>query len=251
MRRAEDAGAHRAHAEDRKAAEELIDVRTAGTGPPLDRDPGLQGRWEWMRPALRALRRRCRTISYSLCRRHGSPRCHSIRRWVRATTCASSTRCSSAPASTRAAFCGVSFGGFIALRYAATRPERVSALVLVSVAGAGLDADRRASSGTSRGPGCRRRRSSRRRRHGSGRRFARRCRAGRRGSRSASGHGARVAAAPDDPVADGGARSTMQQAMDFARGLRRASRRRRWSSRGDETSIGSSRRVSTRAVRAS
>jgi pimeloyl-ACP methyl ester carboxylesterase len=32
----------------------------------------------------------------------------------------------------RAALCGVSYGGFIALRYAATRPERVCALVLVS-----------------------------------------------------------------------------------------------------------------------
>jgi pimeloyl-ACP methyl ester carboxylesterase len=32
----------------------------------------------------------------------------------------------------RAAVCGISYGGLIALRYAATRPERVSALVLVS-----------------------------------------------------------------------------------------------------------------------
>ena len=28
--------------------------------------PGVQGRWEWMLPALRALAKRCRTISYSL-----------------------------------------------------------------------------------------------------------------------------------------------------------------------------------------
>ena len=33
---------------------------------------------------------------------------------------------------TPAAICGVSYGGFIALRYAATRPDRVSALVLAS-----------------------------------------------------------------------------------------------------------------------
>jgi pimeloyl-ACP methyl ester carboxylesterase len=32
----------------------------------------------------------------------------------------------------RAAICGVSYGGLVALRYAATRPERVSALILVS-----------------------------------------------------------------------------------------------------------------------
>ena len=36
----------------------------------------------------------------------------------------------------RAAICGVSLGGMIALRYAATRPERTSALVLVSTPGA-------------------------------------------------------------------------------------------------------------------
>jgi pimeloyl-ACP methyl ester carboxylesterase len=32
----------------------------------------------------------------------------------------------------RTAICGVSYGGLVALRYAATRPERVSALILVS-----------------------------------------------------------------------------------------------------------------------
>src|SRR2546423_808767 len=37
-----------------------------GSGLPLVVIPGVQGRWEWMRPALRALARRCRTISYSL-----------------------------------------------------------------------------------------------------------------------------------------------------------------------------------------
>jgi pimeloyl-ACP methyl ester carboxylesterase len=35
----------------------------------------------------------------------------------------------------RAAICGVSFGGYVALRYAARSPERVSALVLCSVPG--------------------------------------------------------------------------------------------------------------------
>jgi 3-oxoadipate enol-lactonase len=35
----------------------------------------------------------------------------------------------------RAALCGTSFGGYVALRYAALRPERVSALVLASVPG--------------------------------------------------------------------------------------------------------------------
>jgi pimeloyl-ACP methyl ester carboxylesterase len=37
----------------------------------------------------------------------------------------------------RTAICGVSFGGLVALRYAAARPERVSALILASVPGPG------------------------------------------------------------------------------------------------------------------
>ena len=38
-----------------------------GEGPPLIVIPGVQGRWEWMRPALRALQASCRTITYTLC----------------------------------------------------------------------------------------------------------------------------------------------------------------------------------------
>jgi pimeloyl-ACP methyl ester carboxylesterase len=38
----------------------------------------------------------------------------------------------------RAAICGVSFGGFVALRYALARPDRVSALVLASAPGPGF-----------------------------------------------------------------------------------------------------------------
>ena len=43
-----------------------------GTGPPVIVIPGIQGRWEWMMPALRELRRSCRAISYSLCGDRGS-----------------------------------------------------------------------------------------------------------------------------------------------------------------------------------
>ena len=34
--------------------------------------PGLQGRWEWAKPALRELARKCRSVSYSLCGDIGS-----------------------------------------------------------------------------------------------------------------------------------------------------------------------------------
>ncbi|MEO6213139.1 MAG: alpha/beta hydrolase [Vicinamibacterales bacterium] len=93
--------------------------------------PGIQGRWEWLRPALGQLSLRVPTSSYTLCGDFGG-------------------RCSLDPAlgfdnymrqlddvldrapSSRVALCGVSYGGLIALRYAATRPDRVRALILAS-----------------------------------------------------------------------------------------------------------------------
>ena len=46
-------------------ADRMIDRR----GPPLVLIPGIQGRWEWMRPAVDALAKHFRVISFSLCRR--------------------------------------------------------------------------------------------------------------------------------------------------------------------------------------
>ena len=92
-----------------------------GSGLPLVVIPGVQGRWEWMRPALRALARRCRTISYSL------PRVEDFDEFVAQMDAALDNR-----GIERAAICGVSFGGLIALKYAAARPARTKALILVS-----------------------------------------------------------------------------------------------------------------------
>ena len=74
VRREEDAGADRSHAEDRKAVAQLkskdrVKIFDEGSGPPIVVIPGVQGRWEWMRPALRALATHCRVISYSLATR--------------------------------------------------------------------------------------------------------------------------------------------------------------------------------------
>ena len=38
-----------------------------GSGPPIVLSPGLQGRWEWMRPAVDALAKHYRVITFSLC----------------------------------------------------------------------------------------------------------------------------------------------------------------------------------------
>lgn len=95
-----------------------------GAGKVLVVIPGVQGRWEWMRPALRALAQYARVISYSL-----RP----------ATTFDELLAQVDALLDDRgvesAAICGVSFGGRIAAAFAATRPARTRALVIVSAPG--------------------------------------------------------------------------------------------------------------------
>jgi 3-oxoadipate enol-lactonase len=102
-----------------------------GTGPPLIVIPGVQGRWEWLRPALDALAGRCRTISYTLCGDIGAGMkfdpALGFDNYVKQIDGVFEQR-----GIERAALCGISYGGLIAVRYAAVRPERVSALVLAS-----------------------------------------------------------------------------------------------------------------------
>jgi len=91
-----------------------------GTGAPILVIPGLQGRWEWMRPALDALAARRRTISYS----------------VQGTTFDELVEQVDDVLDRKglesAAICGVSFGGLVAVKYAASRPRPTTALILVS-----------------------------------------------------------------------------------------------------------------------
>jgi pimeloyl-ACP methyl ester carboxylesterase len=109
----------------------MIDL---GAGVPLVVVPGIQGRWQWQRPAIEALARRGRTITYSLC---GEP--DSGVRLGRYTTFEAHVdqlaRVLDRAGLVSAAVCGVSYGGWIALRFAARFPERVSALVLASAPG--------------------------------------------------------------------------------------------------------------------
>jgi pimeloyl-ACP methyl ester carboxylesterase len=102
-----------------------------GSGPPVIVIPGMQGRWEWIRPGLNALASRCRTLSYTLAGDFGSgwklDPARGFDNYIR--------QLDDVFARTglkRAAVCGISYGGAIALRYAACRPERVAALILVS-----------------------------------------------------------------------------------------------------------------------
>jgi pimeloyl-ACP methyl ester carboxylesterase len=104
--------------------------------------PGLQGRWEWMAPAVDALARRCRTVTYSLAGEPGSNWPHdpstnldTLTRQLEAVLDRAGLE--------RAVVCGVSFGGLIALRFAATRPHRTSGLALVSTPGPAWKANAR------------------------------------------------------------------------------------------------------------
>lgn len=87
--------------------------------------PGIQGHWEWMRPAVDALRktREVRTFSLNVEDGQGDP----FEQWVDRIDKAIDEM-----GATQAAIVGVSFGGLVAMHYAAIRPERTAALVLVS-----------------------------------------------------------------------------------------------------------------------
>ncbi len=101
-----------------------------GSGPVIVMIPGIQGRWEWMVPAIRAVSKHCRVLSFSYDRTPGAKSrkdTGNLDRLVEQVT-----EVMDAAGVPRAAICGVSFGGFVATRFAARYPERTSALILVS-----------------------------------------------------------------------------------------------------------------------
>ncbi len=90
---------------------------------PLVLVPGVQGRWEWMRRTVDALSVHFRVVTFSL-------RGNSIDEYADQVARALDER-----KIDRAIVFGVSFGGRVALRFAATARARTSALVLVSTPG--------------------------------------------------------------------------------------------------------------------
>jgi pimeloyl-ACP methyl ester carboxylesterase len=94
-------------------------------GLPIIMLPGIQGRSEWMRPAVDALRRTREVRTFSLNDENGKD--DPFKQWVELID-----RALDEMGVTQAAIVGVSFGGLVAMHYAATRPERTAALVLVS-----------------------------------------------------------------------------------------------------------------------
>lgn len=102
-----------------------------GSGTPVVVIPGIQGRWEWMSPAIDALAERCRVITFSLA---DEPSCGGRFDNSRGFWCyvEQVREALDAAGVQQAAICGVSYGGLIAAAFAARHPERTSSLVLVS-----------------------------------------------------------------------------------------------------------------------
>lgn len=104
-----------------------------GHGPALVVIPGIQGRWEYVRPAVDALSAHFRVITFPLCDedRHVDP-ARGLDPWVDQVAAALKET-----GLARATICGISFGGLVALRFVATHPSSTQALVLASTPGPG------------------------------------------------------------------------------------------------------------------
>lgn len=108
-----------------------MNVIDRGDGTPVVVIPGIQGRWEWMKPMIDALAQRCRVITFSLADEPSSGGrfdenlgFDSYVVQVRDALDVAGVR--------EAAICGVSYGGLIAAAFAARHPDRTSSVVLVS-----------------------------------------------------------------------------------------------------------------------
>ena len=105
----------------------LIDL---GHGAPVVLIPGIQGRWEWMRPTVEALAAHCRVLTFSLADEPTAgadieaPGFDAYVAQVRQALDETHLE--------RAVICGMSYGGLVAAAFAARHPECVSALVLAS-----------------------------------------------------------------------------------------------------------------------
>lgn len=102
-----------------------------GSGTAVVLVPGIQGRWEWMRPAVDALSRRCRVITFSLADEptSGAPfdEAAGFDSYLRQINDAlDATRVPTA------IICGISYGGLIAASFAARYPDRASGVIVVS-----------------------------------------------------------------------------------------------------------------------
>jgi len=95
----------------------------------------LPGRWQWMRRFLEALATQCRVVSYTLSGDAMPDSAEGFDAYVRQLEDVTDRA-----GIQRAALCGISFGGTVAVRYAARHPDRVTHLVIASAPGPGWHA---------------------------------------------------------------------------------------------------------------
>ena len=105
-------------------------IEDRGSGAPVVLVPGIQGRWEWMQPAVDALAARCRVITFSFADEPSAE--WTARGTGFAAYVEQVAQALDASGVQQAAICGVSYGGLIASAFALRYPGRVSGLVLVS-----------------------------------------------------------------------------------------------------------------------
>jgi pimeloyl-ACP methyl ester carboxylesterase len=110
---------------------EPFEIVERGSGAPLVLVPSIHGRWEYSRAIVESLARFYRVITFSLCdERTGRSGQQPIDVFADQVESALDRL-----GLARAAIVGVSFGGLVALRFAATRPHRTVALAMVSAPG--------------------------------------------------------------------------------------------------------------------
>jgi pimeloyl-ACP methyl ester carboxylesterase len=102
-----------------------------GHGDPVVLIPGIQGRWEWMRPAVDALARHCRVVTFSLADEPTAKVSDNAFTGFDAYVAQVGAAMRVAGLD-GAVVCGVSYGGLIAAAFAARHQPRVSGLALVS-----------------------------------------------------------------------------------------------------------------------
>ena len=108
-----------------------MNIIDRGSGEPIVVIPGVQGRWEWMKPGIDALASRTRVITFSLADEPsaGADFADAAGFWNYVDQVRDALDQSGLD---KAAICGVSYGGLIAGAFAARFPGRVTSLILAS-----------------------------------------------------------------------------------------------------------------------
>ena len=108
-----------------------MNIIDRGSGEPIVVIPGVQGRWEWMKPGIDALAKRGRVITFSLADEPSSAADFDDATgfWNYVEQVRNALQQSGID---KAAICGVSYGGLIAAAFAARFPGHTTSLILAS-----------------------------------------------------------------------------------------------------------------------